>query len=127
MRQGQKRDFARRLRRSMTDAEHRLWYHLRNRALMGWKFRRQYPVGPYIADFACLEAWVLVELDGGQHADDAQDAIRDGFLQAKGYRVLRFWNNDALERTEVVLEVIHAALVSGGPHPNPSPARGRGA
>lgn len=67
MRPAQKRDRARRLRRSMTDAEHRLWFHLRNRALMGCKFRRQHPVGPYVADFACIERSMVVEVDGGQH------------------------------------------------------------
>ncbi|MCF7222034.1 endonuclease domain-containing protein [Marilutibacter chinensis] len=127
MRQGEKRDFARQLRRAMTDAERRLWCHLRNRVLMGWKFRRQHPIGPYITDFACIEAELVVELDGGQHAEDPRDAIRDAFLQAEGYRVLRFWNNDALERTEVVLEVILAALVSAGPHPSLSSADGRAA
>jgi len=110
MRPAQKRDCARRLRRSMTDAEHRLWFHLCNRALMGCKFRRQHPVGPYVADFACIERRVVVEVDGGQHADSGADPGRTRFLAACGYRVLRFWNNDVLARSDAVLEQIHAAL-----------------
>ena len=111
MRPGQKRNRARRLRRSMTDAEHRLWFHLRNRALMGCKFRRQHPIGPYIADFACIEHRLIVEADGGQHADSGADRDRTRFLASCGYRVLRFWNNDVLARTDAVLEQIHAAVI----------------
>ena len=110
MRPNQKRDFARQLRRRMTDAEARLWFHLRNRALRGCKFRRQYPIGPYIADFACVEAGLVVEVDGGQHADAPSEPGRDRCLRAHGYRILRFWNNDVLARTEAVLEQIHIAL-----------------
>ena len=110
MRPGQKRQFARHLRRSMTDAEHRLWFHLRNRALLGFKFRRQMPIGPYIADFACIERRLVVEVDGGQHGGYAADAVRTVGLQAQGYRVLRFWNNDVLLQTPAVLEQILAAL-----------------
>lgn len=125
MREGQKTGFARRLRRQLTDAERRLWAHLRNRALMGWKFRRQHPIGPYIADFACIEARLVIELDGGQHLGSTRDAARTAALQAGGYRVIRFWNNDVLMRTTAVLDAIHAALAD--PHPHPSPASGRGA
>lgn len=110
MRPGQKSTFARRLRRSMTDAEHRLWFHLRNRALMGCKFRRQHPVGPYVADFACIERGLIVEVDDGQHSNSHADEGRTGYLRSRGYRVLRFWNNDVLMRTDAVLEQIHAAL-----------------
>ncbi|KRD34158.1 hypothetical protein ASE35_10505 [Lysobacter sp. Root916] len=110
MRPGQKRNDARRLRRSMTDAECRLWFHLRNRALMGCKFHRQHPIGPYVADFACIERGLIVEADGGQHADSGADRARTRFLASRGYRVLRFWNNDVLARTEAVLEQIHAAV-----------------
>ncbi|MEG3789911.1 endonuclease domain-containing protein [Lysobacter sp. CCNWLW3] len=110
MRPGQKRNCARHLRRSMTDAELRLWFHLRNRALMGCKFRRQHPIGPYIADFACIERGLIVETDGGQHADSGADRVRTRFLAFRGYRVLRFWNNDVLARTDAVLEQIHAAV-----------------
>lgn len=110
MRTQAKRDFARTLRRTMTDAERLLWYRLRNRAFGGWKFRRQVPVGPCIVDFACIQARLVVELDGGQHVQSASDAPRAHALQRQGWRVLRFWNHDALLRTDAVLSVIHAAL-----------------
>jgi len=110
MRPGQKRQFARCLRRNMTDAEHRLWFHLRNRALLGFKFRRQAPIGPHIADFVCAERQLIVEVDGGQHGACVADAVRTRALQAEGYRVLRFWNNDVLLQTADVLEQILAAL-----------------
>jgi very-short-patch-repair endonuclease len=118
----QHRDRARGLRRSMTDAEHTLWYRLRNRQLQGCKFRRQHDIGPYIADFVCTEAMLVVELDGGQHAEQVvYDARRTAFLQAQGYRVLRFWDNDVLKDIESVLEVVWEALASAAPHPNPLP------
>ncbi|MCW5581348.1 MAG: DUF559 domain-containing protein [Luteimonas sp.] len=110
MRPDAKRDVARRLRRSMTDAERRLWFHLRNRACSGWKFRRQHPLGPYIADFACLRAKVVVEVDGGQHLDAASDGVRTRYLGERGFVVLRFWNDDVLLRTEAVLSAIHAVV-----------------
>ena len=110
MRERQKTRFARHLRQNMTDAEASLWHHLRNRALMGCKFRRQHPVGPYIVDFACIERKLVVELDGGQHVDDPKEAARTRWIEAGGYRVLRFWNNDALVRQQVVLAVILEAL-----------------
>lgn len=124
MRDGCKHEFARHLRRTLTDAERRLWYHLRDRRLDGWKFRRQLPIGPFVADFACLEAGMVVEVDGGQHGDGA-DAARDAFLRRHGFAVLRFWNNDVLTRTQVVLATIHAAL-STHPHPGPLPQAGEG-
>ena len=93
----------------MTDAEASLWHHLRNRALMGCKFRRQHPMGPYIVDFACLEKKLVVELDGSQHGG-TKDAFRTQNIEAMGYRVLRFWNNDALNQQQVVLAVIFEAL-----------------
>ena len=127
MRSRQKLQFARQLRRDMTDTEHRLWYHLRNRALMGCKFRRQHPIGPYIADFACLEARLVVELDGGQHVEPSGDSIRTAFLEAEGYLVLRFWNNEALKQTGAVLAVIHDALASRfALTPTPLPQAGEG-
>ena len=117
---------ARKLRWSMTDAERLLWRHLRNRELLGHKFRRQHAIGGYIADFICIEAKLIVEADGGQHADHTdEDAQRTRDLAALGYRVLRFWNDDILLRTDAVLEVVIEAL-KAHPHPNPSPARGRG-
>ena len=110
MRERQKTQFARYLRKNMTNAEASLWHHLRNRALMGCKFRRQHPVGPYIVDFACIERKLVVELDGGQHVDAPADAARTRWIEANGYRVLRFWNNDALVQQQVVLAVIFEAL-----------------
>ncbi|MDR6989970.1 DUF559 domain-containing protein [Luteimonas sp. 3794] len=103
-----KLQFARQLRRESTDAERLLWFHLRDRRL-GVKFRRQQPVGPFIVDFLSVEARLIVELDGSQH-DEGIDASRTCFLERRGYRVLRFWNHDALVRTESVLEVILASV-----------------
>jgi very-short-patch-repair endonuclease len=112
-------DLSRSLRRNQTEAEKRLWYHLRNRALTGWKFRRQHPIGPHIADLVCIEARLVVEIDGGQHQERVdQDSRRTVSLEAHGYRVIRFWNNDVLSNTEAVLSAILAAL---GPSPQPSP------
>jgi very-short-patch-repair endonuclease len=102
---------ARALRANQTEAEARLWRMLRDRRLAGAKFRRQAPVGPYIADFVCLAAKPIVELDGGQHAENAEaDASRTAWLEDRGFRVLRFWNNDALANTDGVLEEVLAAL-----------------
>lgn len=102
---------ARRLRKSMTDAEKKLWHYMRDRRLGGFKFRRQHPVDPYIADFACVEAGLIVELDGSQHIiRAAYDKKRDIYLQQKGYRVLRFWNNDVYENLSGVMETILHAL-----------------
>ena len=85
--------FARALRTSSSDAETRLWWHLRDRRLGGAKFRRQLPIGPYVADFVCVEAMLVVELDGGQHAEQLErDQVRTSFLERQGYRVVRFWN-----------------------------------
>jgi very-short-patch-repair endonuclease len=103
---------SRRLRAAQTDAESLLWGHLRNRRLSGHKFVRQDPVGPFICDFVCRERRLIVEADGGQHAESAADARRDRWLRARGYRVLRFWNNDILGNLEGVLTVIAAALES---------------
>lgn len=102
---------ARGLRRDGTDVERKLWYCLRDRRLDGHKFRRQLPVGPYVVDFACVESRLVVELDGGQHAErTAQDAARTRFIEARGFRVLRFWNSEALAQTETVLHLIREAL-----------------
>ncbi|MGE0182461.1 MAG: endonuclease domain-containing protein [Parvularculaceae bacterium] len=90
---------ARNLRKNATPAERALWRYLRAKRDHGWKFRRQHPLGPYYADFVCLEAKLVVELDGGHHADGAQaahDHARDAWLKREGYAVLRFWNADAL-------------------------------
>ena len=121
MRAGQKREFARVLRIELTDAERMLWRHLRNRELTGFKFRRQYPVGRYIVDFICLEAGLVIELDGGQHAGSPSDARRTRTLEKQGYLVLRFWNNEVLMQTHAVLAVIFDAVSARCPHPSPLP------
>jgi very-short-patch-repair endonuclease len=95
---------ARVLRKNLTAAEHKLWYLLRDRRFEGYKFRRQYPVGPYIADFACTKYGLIVELDGSQHADQMEyDRARDQYLQQQGYRVIRIWNNEIFKNTEGVM------------------------
>jgi very-short-patch-repair endonuclease len=110
---------ARELRHEATDAEALLWSHIRGRRLNRCKFRRQHPIGPYITDFTCIEAGLVVELDGGQHADQPQrDRARTRYLEQRGYRVLRFWNHDVLEHTDAVLEAILECLC---PSPPPSP------
>jgi very-short-patch-repair endonuclease len=110
MREGQKRDSARRLRRDATKTERAMWFLLRDRRLEGVKFRRQVAIGPYVVDFASIQYRLIVELDGGQHADSARDAKRDACLKAEGWRVLRFWNNEALQNRDGVLQVIQDAL-----------------
>jgi len=110
MREGQKLDLARALRHDMTDAERHLWNCLRQRQVSGCKFRRQVAVGPYIADFACLEKGLIVEVDGGRHCDSRTDQRRDGFLRSQGFRVLRFWNHDVLANIDGVVWVIARAL-----------------
>jgi class 3 adenylate cyclase/very-short-patch-repair endonuclease/tetratricopeptide (TPR) repeat protein len=115
---------ARRLRRDQTQAERRLWAHLRDRRLNGAKFRRQHSIGPFIADFCCPERGLVVELDGGQHASrEEADRRRTAFLMQRGYRVLRFWDNEVMENIEAVLQRIAEAL--SHPHPNPLPGRER--
>lgn len=102
---------ARLLRAHTTDAEQRLWSRLRAKQLLGHKFRRQYPFRNYIADFTCVEARLIVEVDGGQHAEAvAQDDARDALFRAGGFRVLRFWNNQVLQETDAVLMTICQAL-----------------
>ncbi len=98
------------MRQTLTDAERRLWHYLRQGQLGGFHFRKQCPIGPYIADFACLKAKLIVEVDGGQHADSATDAARDAWFTAHGCRTLRFWNNDVLANTEGVILNITEAL-----------------
>ena len=112
---------ARYLRRAATDAERRMWSRLRDRRLFGLRFRRQQPCGPYIADFVCPEKKLIVEIDGGQHAAQVErDCVRTDYLRAMGYRVLRYWNNDVLLRTDAVLEMIlREVRMWPPPHPNP--------
>ena len=96
----------------MTDAELRLWVRLRGEQLKGFRFRRQVPMGPYVVDFACLKARLVVEVDGGQHQTAVdQDEQRSAWLRLRGYQVLRFWNNDVLQETEGVMERIRRVLV----------------
>jgi len=96
---------ARRLRRAVTDAEQTLWYHLRSNRMSGVKFRRQHPIPPYIVDFCCIEHKLVIELDGSQHTADV-DAQRTNALQAQGWRIVRYWDNDVLTQTEAVLSDI---------------------
>jgi very-short-patch-repair endonuclease len=114
---------ARLLRRNSTDAERVLWWYLRSRQPAGAKFRRQEPIGRYIVDFCCVEHKLIVEVDGGHHAEDRQeeyDRERTAYLERCGYRVLRFWNTEVFGETEGVLGVIWEAIV-GSPHPDPLP------
>ncbi|GAB2824936.1 hypothetical protein GCM10027276_29630 [Comamonas piscis] len=104
---------ARALRQSATTAEQLLWRHLRNRQLAGAKFRRQHPLGPYILDFVCLEHGLVIEIDGGQHADlqaQGYDAQRSAWLQQQGLQVLRFWNHEVVQQTNGVLAHVLQAL-----------------
>ena len=118
------RNRARRLRSDQTEAERKLWARLRARQLCGVKFRRQHPIGLFVADFCCVERGLVIELDGGQHAEQVDaDRRRSAFLAGRGYRVLRFWDNDVMEDTDAVLERI-VAVVSD-PHLNPLPGRER--
>ncbi len=109
---------ARQMRSGQTDAESKLWQHLRAGRFNGLKFRRQHPVPPYIADFCCVEKKLVIELDGSQHTPEI-DATRTGYLQSRGWRVLRFWDNAALNQTEAVLEAIWNAV--SGPALSPTP------
>ena len=130
MRKGAKIEFARKLRKTMTDAETRLWFHLRRRQLNGFRFRKQHPLGIYVVDFICVEELLVVEVDGGQHLESTSDAVRDRWLCEKGFRVLRFWNNDVLARTDIVLAeimgVLTAALPPSGLRPPSPAAQGKG-
>ena len=129
----QKRAFAKSLRTNATETEKALWRLLRSRRLANLKFRRQVPIGPWITDFVSFERRLIVEADGSQHAESARDEQRDLDLEQRGFRVLRFWNNDILQRSESVLEAI-LDVASGYPSPvcapdgahPPSPTRGEG-
>lgn len=105
-----KTTIARRLRRDSTEAENKLWTRLRNRQLAGWKFVRQFPVAGFYADFVCREAMLIIEVDGSQHADSAYDAFRTARLNAEGYRVLRFWNNEVLQEIDSVMLAVLEGL-----------------
>ena len=113
------RQRARELRHNATEAEQLLWECLRSRRLAGFKFRRQTPIGRYIVDFCCVEARLIVELDGGQHQDQqGYDAARDAWLRERGFTVLRVHNGAWMAEPGAVLGIIERAC---GPHPNPSP------
>jgi very-short-patch-repair endonuclease len=119
---------ARKLRRNMTDAEQALWKELRKYRL-GWRFRRQFPIPPYIVDFACVDARLIVEADGGQQRPGDHE-LRDNELGRQGWRVLRFWNNQILANPEGVMSTIAEALGpprERHPHPNPPPLAEEGA
>ena len=108
-----------------TDAERRLWQQISARKLAGVRFNRQFPIGPFICDFVSRAARLVIEVDGGQHSVDvAKDEARTAYLEARGYRVIRFWNNDVMERIEgVVNEIEH--ILETCPPPAP-PVNGRG-
>ena len=103
-------DRARDLRDGDNHAEGRLWLELKDRRLGGHKFVRQFPIGPYFADFLCRKGKLVVELDGSQHADSAYDARRDQYMNTAGYSVLRFWSHDVLSQNDEVLETVLAVL-----------------
>ena len=119
------RDHAKAMRSQSTEAEQRMWQLLRAHRFDGHKFKRQVPIDFYIADFVCLRQRLIVELDGGQHAESESDAKRDAYLRSKGFRIIRIWNNDLFTNEEGVAELILSAL-EAPPLPNPSPARGEG-
>ncbi len=104
---------ARQLRRAMTDAERLLWRRLRDRQMNSCKFRRQVPLGRYVVDFVCFEKGLVVELDGGQHAEQEEyDAARTAWLESQGFKVLRFWNHEVMLNVEAVEEVIYRELTA---------------
>ncbi len=117
---------AKSMRTEMTDAERALWMQLRGHRLDGLRFRRQTPIGQCIVDFVCHERRLVIELDGGQHADSQHDTRRDRWLELKGYRVFRFWNSDVFQNRDGVLETIVSAARGATPLPNPPPQGGRG-
>jgi very-short-patch-repair endonuclease len=125
-----KRRQAQCLRHAPTNAEHKLWWLLRSRQLDHIKFRRQVPLGPWVVDFISFEERLILEADGSQHGENSHDKIRDADLQARGFRILRFWNNDILKNADVVLERILETL-GQSPSPGalrapPSPTKGEG-
>ena len=103
---------AKTLRQEQTDAEGLLWCYLSGKQLAGYKFRRQQPIGPYIVDFVCMSQKLVIELDGSQHAEQHTcDERRDDYLRGKGYKILRFWNNEVFQSCMAVLDTVYQALV----------------
>jgi len=118
---------ARTLRQNRTDAERALWQRLRRKQLDGVRFRQQAPLGPYIVDFLCAKQRLIIEVDGGQHAGANADRARSAWLEGRGFRVMRFWNNDVLRNLDGVIEAILVVLRSeGSPPPFPAPIEGAG-
>ncbi len=114
--------YARALRKSLTPQERKLWYYLRNRRFSGFKFRRQFPVGPYITDFCCFSVKLIIELDGGQHNEPVnlhKDIKRDNYLKNLGFIILRIWNNDFISNEQAVLDAIFNQLQILTPDPSP--------
>jgi very-short-patch-repair endonuclease len=107
------------LRAHMTDAENVLWFRLRGKRVGGHRFRRQVPLGPYIVDFACMQAQLVIEVDGSQHLSSKEDQERTAWLESRDFRVLRFWDNDVLQQTNSVLETIRVALLQAPTLPSP--------
>jgi very-short-patch-repair endonuclease len=104
-------EFAKKLRKNSTEAEKLVWRYLRGRRFLGMKFRRQQPIGNYVVDFVCFEKNIIIEVDGGQHAEERnRDRSRDLRLTNEGFRVLRFWNNEVIENIEGVLELIKKSI-----------------
>jgi very-short-patch-repair endonuclease len=106
---------ARKLRKQMTPEEHILWYHLRSKRFSSYKFRRQFPIDKYVVDFICVAKRLIVEADGGQHNQSADDAERDKYLRGQNFTILRFWNNDINQNLESALQKIYQELAY--PHP----------
>lgn len=122
------RERAKEMRSNPTEAERRLWSILRSKRLCGHKFKRQAVIAPYIVDFVSFKGRMIIEADGGHHAEDARDAKRDAFLSRQGFRILRFWNTDILNQTEsvgeAILNALEPPLPSAASRLPPSPARG---
>ncbi len=115
------------LRTQQTEAEQRLWYHLRAHRFMGLKFKRQKPMGRYIVDFVCMEQMLIIELDGGQHSEQVEyDQQRDAWLRSQGYTVLRFWNNAVMQELDGVLEQIRLMIILEPSPLAPLPRAGEG-
>jgi len=110
-------DKRRKLRQAATEAEKFFWSKVRNQQIDGAKFRRQVPIDRFVVDFCCLEHKLVVEIDGGQHAESSSDDVRTADLEAAGYRVIRFWNNDVLGNIEGVIDTLRAEMSKTTPHP----------